>query len=1222
MFNKLYNNMMNTTRLMTFSFLFTFFISIQGFAQKTIWSETKLSNIPSRSDWSGSFELEKVKFYSLDLNNFKQSLANVPNEQQVQKTISSRNLPNIQIPMPDGNMYSFAIFQSSVMEEELQLKYPSIRSYKGFNIENPKEIIRFDVGHYGFHALIQTDKGLVQIDPYFKEDPTHFVVYHTEDYQSETYKNMDLCGSEHEMESKAPKHVFGMQRFDHEPMLLRQYRLALACTPTWASSRGTVENCLSDMNTMVNRANLIYEKELAIRMVLIAKNDQIIFLDANANPYTNTDQGRLLIGQNTQVLNQRIGTPAYDLGHVLSRCFDVGGIASLGSICSQGKGAGVTCHNNTNLESIVTRVMSHEMGHQMSASHTFSSCGQTDQLALGTAFEPGSGTTIMSYAGGCGSDNVASNNDDYYHVGSLDQILSYTNWTHTDAYICANKIDVFNTIPSASIAQMGGFTIPISTPFELTGIAEDLENDPMTYVWEQYDAGGPSPYGSPVGIVPIFRSLRPNSKTTRFFPNESRILANRLGERDEILPTYDRPMTFRFVVRDNNVSGGAANWDQIKFFASAEAGPFTLKYPLLNENFEVGQKVKVEWNVANTDKFPVNCKKVHVFLSVNDELVTGQPNLIPLALNVENDGDEWVIIPNYVTNKARIVIKAVGNIFLTTGIFPSVIKEPTKPAFFMQVNDNEKAACLPNSLEFEFETAALGGLTEEIQFEIASGLPPNSEATFSKTSVTGGEKTKLTLNLENVVGSNYYEVVVRSFVQGIDTLERTLFITLTGTDLDYPAPLLPDNGLTGAAQIQKYRWNSKIDATTYQFQLASNPSFSTNDLVIDMQVLDTFVNSNLILNKSSIYFWRTRAINHCRNGEWSEVFAFNTVASSCFTTNSGQLSLNISGSGMPTVEGSLFVNQENVITDINVKKMVADHARVGDLSATLISPSNTELLLWSKKCGTSKGFYVGFDDESVEFFKCPINTGKIYKPDVALDIFNGESSLGVWKLRIDDLVSGEGGRFHEFELEICTNVTLDPPLIVKNLGTELPRLTTKIINNDVLLTSDNNTTPDKLIYTIVKKPGYGYLSKNSIVLNEGDKFSQVDLNSGTITYKHEWGLEKEDYFAFTVEDGEGGWVPISKFDLLIDQTTSVLDEKQQPTLMLYPNPTDGLVSVYLESPLLNAADLTIYDIHGKPVFQANIQHRIELDMKDYRSGIYIIQLKTGSAILQKKLIKN
>ncbi|MBK8817664.1 MAG: T9SS type A sorting domain-containing protein [Saprospiraceae bacterium] len=1217
--------------LLSSSYCSTFFISlftlvllsfITVTAQSSYWIKKERKTIEQRSDWAGQFNENLMSFYELDMQEMKNLVTKAPLEPAFDFTSKDGNTTDIIIPMPDGSLHEYTIVESPVMEEELKINYPSIKSYRGINKNNKTEIVRFDLGPYGFHALVWTSKGMVQIDPYNRTEQGYYVSYYTQDYESDTYKNVPFCGADHEGQQTKDKKIFGQQRFDHEVMMVRQYRLALACTPTWAASRGTVENCLADMNTMVNRANLIYEKELSVRMVLVAKNDKIVFLDPLSNPYTSTDRGRSLINQNTAVINQKIGTNSYDIGHVLSRCNDVGGIASPGSICTGLKGAGVTCHNNNNIESIVTRVLSHEMGHQMSASHTFNSCGETDQLALGTAFEPGSGTTIMSYAGGCGSDNVAGTNDDYYHVASLDQMLSYTNWTNQDAYICATKIDVANTIPTAKINLTAGFTIPVSTPFELTGEAVDLENDPLTFVWEQYDAGVSSPYGSPMGNVPIFRSLKPQSRPYRFFPNEGRILTGRLTEKDEILPTYTRNLTFRFVVRDNHPGGGAANWDELKFFVSQEAGPFVLKFPFLAEKFEVGQKVKVEWDVANTDKAPVNCKKVNIFLSVNDQLRTGHPNLVPLAYNVENDGEELVILPNYVSNKARIVIKAADNIFLTTGAYPSVISPATKPSFFMQSLDNQREACLPTSLSFEFETEALGGLTEPIQFEVVSGLPSGANAVFLNNSVFGGETNTLTLDFPYTTGSDSYEIVVRSFVPGIDTLERKLYVTLKGTDLNEVQPVSSVDGLTGGAQIQNYNWMKKGDADKYEMQLATNPSFSSNTLVLVKETVDTFFKNNVILDRSTIYYWRVRAINNCKSGEWSEIFAFNTEVSSCFIAPSGPLTINISASGIVSVEGSLFVPQDNVITDLNVKKVKATHERVSDVEVTLISPASTELLLWSKKCGTAQGISVGLDDESQEFFKCPINTGRIYKPDNKLSKFIGESSKGVWKLRIDDLIPGGGGRLQEFDLEICTNVTLEPPSLIKNNILYLPRLTNKIISNVELLAEDNNTSPASVIYTIVRLPKYGSLLYNNGPMSTGQQFSQADLNNGVVVYKHEWGTDPVDNFLFTIDDGQGGWIPVSAFNIIIDQSTSSEDIGILSSIKLFPNPTSDMLTVFVDKAVTETMFITILDVTGKLVYQSEFRQKLELDLSDNVNGVYIVRVQMGDKVVLQKLIKN
>ncbi|MBC7885895.1 MAG: hypothetical protein H7X99_10495, partial [Saprospiraceae bacterium] len=434
---------------------------------QSFWKKTVLSNIQSRSGEERTIIPDKYETFSLDFKGLQKYLLQAPLETAPNRKTSELLLD---IPMPDGKLEKFKIYESPVMDKGISARYPSIKSYKGYQLSDKSAHIRFSLSPNGFHAGIDQIDGEKYIDPFSSKNTDDYIVYNVRDHNPDTYKGVDLCGVDDVDRSHSI--VNGpASRFAGE-VELREYKMAMACTGEWGVKRGTVEKCLADINTMMIRMNLIYETEMAMRFVIIDDNDKLIFLNPLTDPYEDSDEGKKLVGLNTSKINALIPSSSYDIGHVLSVCFDIGGVAQGGSACQSNKGNGVTCNNNNDLTSIVTRVLAHEVGHQFGASHTWNICtSSADQRAPGTAFEPGSGSTIMSYAGTCGTDNVVTNEDAYFHVGSLDQMYEKTT-TGGNAYTCADKIATGNHFPVLSM-PVKSYVIPVSTPFELSASATD-----------------------------------------------------------------------------------------------------------------------------------------------------------------------------------------------------------------------------------------------------------------------------------------------------------------------------------------------------------------------------------------------------------------------------------------------------------------------------------------------------------------------------------------------------------------------------------------------------------------------------------------------------------------------------------------------------------------------------------------------------------------------------
>ncbi len=269
-----------------------------------------------------------------------------------------------------------------------------------------------------------------------------------------------------------------------------------------------------------------------------------------------------------------------------------------------------------------------------------------------TAYEPGSGSTIMSYAGICGNQNLQPHSDADFYVNSILQIVNYT--TIGPGNNCPVQTATGNSAPVIDPLTLG-YVIPIGTPFILFGAASDPDGDPIQYSWEEFDLGPAGHPNTPSGNAPIFRSFRPTDREWRMFPRKIDV-RNNTSTIGEILPTYTRDLNFRLTVRDN--LGGVGITGVMNMDATALAGPFVVT-SVDATPWNNGETKTITWDVAGTDVAPVNCTEVNILLSLND----GIDFLETLVANTPNDGSEDIVVPALATLEARVLVESVGNVF-------------------------------------------------------------------------------------------------------------------------------------------------------------------------------------------------------------------------------------------------------------------------------------------------------------------------------------------------------------------------------------------------------------------------------------------------------------------------------------------------------------------------------------------------------------------------------
>lgn len=719
-----------------------------SFAQTDrLWSEN------SRKTNSEIFEnkstINNPKVYSLDIDGLKNALAKAPKR----LAVGEKSDIIISFPNSDGKLEHFKVRENSNFDPQLAAKYPDIKSYVGEGMGDSNSTVYFSISPLGLSSMeIYGDKSAVFIEPYTKDLST-YVVYRKSD------KKDDLNKFECTVIDVAQKGISSTDNLAARPNAddakLRTFRLALSSTGEYtAYFGGTKANALAAMNNTMTRVNGVFEKDFSARMVLIANNDAVIYTNASTDPYSAASGMSSWNSQLQSTLTSVIGEANYDVGHLFGASGGGGNAGCIGCVCVNGsKGSGYTSPADAipSGDNFDIDYVAHELGHQFGGNHTFSMSNE----GTGVNMEPGSGSTIMGYAG-ITSQDIQAHSDSFFHAVSIQQITD-----NIKAKTCPTSTSTGNSIPTANAGS--DYTIPKGTPFMLTGAGTDANGDALTYIWEQMNnasssqTGASSAASATKATGPTFRSWTPQTTPTRYFPRMASVLTGATTTAGseitvEALSNVARTYNFRFTVRDNRAGGSGNNSDDAVITVNGTAGPFSVSSQNTATTYSGGTSQTITWNVAGTTANGVNAANVDILWSTDSgntwtTLLSGTPN----------DGSQAVTIPNVSTTTGRILVKGSNHIFfdvnnanitVNAGSGTSDTTPPTAPTLAASGTTSTST-----NLSWSGATDNVAVTGYDV-YQGASLVGSTTSTSYTVTSLTPSTTYSFTVKAKDAVGNN------------------------------------------------------------------------------------------------------------------------------------------------------------------------------------------------------------------------------------------------------------------------------------------------------------------------------------------------------------------------------------------------------------------------------------------------------------------------------------
>ena len=934
-------------------------------------------------------------------------------------------------PNEENALEPFSLSSVSLFSSEAAKQYPQIKAYRGISTTRPGVSIRITISPQGISGTMRTPSGMLFLQPK-KEDQGKHIYYQRKDALDQT-DVLPFCTTDLEKITPKRENSSTSQKATSKTTgALKTYRFAVAGTAEYTAfwgdnddTNGTnQEDALAAVANTVNRMNEVLEVDLGVRLELVT-TASLLYTDTTTDPFTGNFNDEI-----QETLTAEVGEANYDIGHLFHRGSANGDAGSVGNVCQNGqKGSAFSSHPFTATNGSGGNFLSdyfdidyviHEVGHQFGALHTFAH--NTEGYDVNS--EPGSGSTIMSYAGIVNGQDMQRHSDPYFHYHSIQNIKDYL-----AGYSCQSTLATTNQIPQVEAGQ--NYTIPKGTAYTLTAVATDT--DSLTYCWEQLDSGvvRSEDFGPNLLTGSTNRSLLPTTSSKRTIPRMMSVLAGNLTETNptigsgwETVSLVERDLRWGITVRDRdqgNPSGvGFSAQDSMTITVEGDAGPFVVRsQDQSSVQWLSGSNERIVWDVANTNQAPINTTSVSVYLSLDGGATF--PHL--LANSIPNNGSAFIVVPgNTSTTQARIKIQADNNIYFAINSTNFSIQD--RP-FALPFTVPEKIVCGQASVTYNFSLQQYDGASGPVSISV-SGLPSGVTASLNPTVLsTSGSSGTLVLDTDGTSTGTYSFTLVGT--RGATEIQQVFTTKLYPTTIPSPILQFPDDRAENQPTNLQFSWAENNEATQYRFQLSTSADFSS---FVENVLVDTASYNINQLTAESTYYWRVSTLNECGESDFSTSFQFETDTTSCATFTSNDVPRNIQDSTVTSpgvTQVNILVSDDLPILDLDVKVSIA-HTYDQDLTLSIIHPDGREIILVQNQGGSGNNFdNTIFDAEATN----PIQSGSppfsgTYLPQGDLASLYNSSAQGNWRFKVVDNATQDTGIIESLELIMCLSGQLQP----------------------------------------------------------------------------------------------------------------------------------------------------------------------------------------------------